>query len=174
MKPIVLSLLLVLGVLLGFAWMNGDVGNLGIKKATVAERVLYFEPTVDVEFEKEKEINLMINNSRAPVVGFKVEIQYDIKTTKVLGFEINKEVFDSLISSNIDENAGKVSIIANRKKNFEGLVGGVQKLATIRVLGIKKGTLRLGSEGLPKVTVFEAGKQVESVFQMQEFKVGIK
>lgn len=174
MKPLIIAFVVLFGTLLGVAWMNGRFGNGVIQKNNVVgEKTLYFEPEIVLEVGKEGEINLMGNYSGAPITGFNVEFVYDSTLVKVEGITINDN-FNKLITSNIDQNFGKVSIKASSGFATGTLNSGAQKLATIKMSGLKKGGMMITGGRRPEVTIFENGKNVEGDFTVKAFKVGVK
>jgi len=174
MKPLIIAFVVLFGTLVGVAWMNGRFGNSVTPKNNVAgEKSLYFEPEVVLEVGKEGEINLMGNYSGAPITAFNMEFVYDSTLVKVEGIAINDN-FNKLISSNIDQNFGKVLIKASSGYATGTLKSGVQKLATIKMSGIKKGGMMITGGRRPEVTIFENGKNVEGDFTVKTFKVSVK
>lgn len=170
----ILAFIVVLGVLFGFAWMNGRFGNTTVQKKDVLdEKVLYFEPEVVLEVGKMGEISLMGKYSGAPITGFSVELGYDSTLVKVEKIILGGN-YDKLIESNIDENYGKIRIKAKSNYATGTIDRGLQKLATIQMTGLKKGVMVITNILRPEVTIFENGKNVEDDFTMRSFRVEVK
>ncbi len=175
MKPLILPFLLLVAVLLGFGWMNGRFGNTDfLPKKTLREKTLFFESKVDLEMGKEGEMDLMANYGSAPVTGFKIELVYDPTVIKISGLTVNRDVFNKLIESSTDQNFGKVKIEAMSNFAAGTLKTGVQKLATIKMTGLKKGGMVITGGRRPEVTIWERGNLVEGDFEIQGFKVSVK
>jgi len=175
MKPVILSFVLLLAVLLGFAWMNGKFGNTAfVAKKSLDEKSLYFDPALILEVGMEGDVNLMANYSGAPVTGFKIEFVYDPTVADVTGILLNKDVFDTLVEGSVDKNFGKVKLEATSNLAAGTVKSGVQKLATIKMLGLKKGGMIITGGRRPEVTIWEGGELIEGDFQMQGFKVSVK
>lgn len=130
MKPVILSFVLLLGVMLGYAWMNSRYSSI---------RTLYFSPQITLGVGKTGVVNLMVNDFLKPVTEFRAEFAYDPAILKIEKVEINGEIFDKLIENNVDQFAGKVIIQASSSQSVANLKRGEQKLATITMRGIKKG-----------------------------------
>lgn len=146
MKPVILSFVLLLGVMLGYAWMNSRYSSI---------RTLYFSPQITLGVGKTGEVNLMVNDFLSPVTEFRAEFAYDPAILKIEKVEINGEIFDKLIENSVDQFAGKVIIQASSSRLVTNLKKGEQKLAIITMRGIKKGE-----------TSFKGG--------VREFKVEVK
>lgn len=174
MKPLIVAFVVLIGVLVGVAWMNGRFGNTSIHgNKEVGQRVLYLEGG-EVEVGKQGEINLMGNLDGIPITGFDIELVYDSTVVQVDGLTLNDKVFDKLIDSSIDPDFGKIRIKASSGYAVGTIETGSQKLVTIKLTGLKKGGMIITSGRRPEVTVFEGGKMVEGDFIVQSFKVGVK
>lgn len=174
MKPLIIAFVVLLVVLLGVYWMDGRFGNNVVSKvATIEEKMLYFEPEISLTTGGQGELNLMANYSGAAVTGFNIEFGYDSTVIKIDGVSVDGN-FNKQMSSNIDQNFGKVSIKANTGFAPGALRSGMQKLATIQLSGLKKGGTIMTSVRRSEVSIWENGQNVEGNFTMKPFKVTVK
>ena len=174
MKPVILSFVLLVAVLLGFAWMNGRFGVGLTTTRTIGEKVLYFNPEITLEVGKEGSVDLMANYTGAPVAKFYVQFSYDPTILKIDGVDVNNSVFGNLVENSVDPQFGTVVLRAESRLALGTLDTGKQKLATIKMSGLKKGGTVISGSRRPEVTIWENGKLVEGDFQMQTFKVNVK
>jgi hypothetical protein len=174
MKPLIIAFVVLLGVLVGVAWMNGRFGNTLIQKnKVIGQRVLYTEET-EIGVEKQSEISLMGNLDSIPITGFDIELVYDSTVVRVDGVTLNDKVFDQLIDSSIDPDFGKIRIKASSGYAAGTIKTGTQQLVTIKMTGLKKGGMVITSGRRPEVTIWENGKMIEGDFTFRSSKVSVK
>ena len=130
MKPVILAFVLLLGVMLGYAWMNSRYSSI---------RTLYFSPQITLGVGKTGVVNLMVNDYLKPVSEFRADFVYDPAILIIEKVEINGEIFDKLTENSVDQFAGKVTIEARSSQLVANLKKGEQKLATITMRGLKRG-----------------------------------
>ena len=175
MKPVILSFILLIGVMLAVAWMNGRFGtNLNGKNKEISENSLYFEPETSLTVGGNGEINLMAKNTASPITSFWINFNFDSPIVKVDSITVNKDVFDVVDTIELNQTMGIVTIRAKSNLSAANLKTGIQKLATLKIEGLKKGTSTFVGVRRPEVTIFENGKSTPGNFQMVPFRVGVK
>lgn len=153
--------------------MEGKFGNTGLYKSKeVAEKSLYISPETTLVLGTEGEINLMARDNNRAVNSYWVYLTFDSSILKVTGLMVNKEVFEVVEESSVNQNLGL--IILKVKTNKIKLSVGDQKLATIKVEGLKKGTAVMSNSRKSEVTTILDGNQINDNFQFVTFRLGIK
>jgi len=171
MKQVLITLAVLVAVMVGYYWLNSR----GIVKKNVEtvilEKQIYFQATDKMVTNEEATLPLMAKYSNGVIVSYAVDFSYDLAMIKIIGVEVNKDIFDKKAEVKIDENFGKVTIVAENSKERNKLVSGEVKLATIKLKGLKKGTTMIYLSRRPETGILESGKVVEGNFQMPNFKV---
>lgn len=173
MKPVLLALGGLLLVMFGFAWMNGKTGIKPPNLQSAGEKQIFWEPEGKMETGKEKEFVVKANYSGGAVISYNLEFQYDSTIAKVSEVKANEDVFDQVVVEEADENFGKIRIQAKTSQLGVVLPDGVVVLATVKMSGLKKGSMIMSSGRRPEIEIWEKGKTGEGDFQFSGFKVSV-
>lgn len=174
MKPVIFAFLALVAVIFGVGWMDGRFGNKPLSVNKVGgEKVLYFD-NANLEVGKEMEIGLLGEYGTAPITSYWVEFGYDPSFVKMSQVMVDSTVFGSKVETEIDDSFGRVKIVVTNDKNIKSSKTGIQKLATIKMVGLKKGKTVLAGGRRPEVTVFENNRYMPSDFRLNTFVMVIR
>lgn len=171
MKQVLLALGLLLLTMAVYYW----AGNRFVpKKANISaspEKQILFEVPENILVETEKEIKLKAKHEKGKIVSFLLNLNYKPEEVKILSTEVNKEVFNSGIEVQIDENLGKIILSGRYEGEKETLINEEVNLATIKIRGLKRGETTISVEKTPVIEVWDGEKITEESFQLLDFKL---
>lgn len=171
MKEVLITLGVLLLVMFGFYWVNNRYVTEKKEVVVVLDKEIFFKAPENMKSGTETEIVLKAKSENLKVASFSIDFSYDPGLVKIVNVEVNNKIFDKVASVKIEENLGKVIMEARSGKTESSLSSGEVDLATIKVVGARKGGTMIYSSKRPEVGVFESGKIVEGNFQMPNFKV---
>lgn len=171
MKQVLLTLGLLLIAMVAFYWVSNRYKVNNEVKTQIVDKEIYFEIPESLIAETETEIKLKAKHENGILVSYTINFNYDPTSMKVIGVEVNKDIFDKKAEVKIDEGFGKVSIVGVNSKNRDMLTSGEILLATVKIKGLKKGAAMIYASRRPEVGILDGGKVFEGNFQMPNFKL---
>lgn len=171
MKQVLITLGILLAVMLGYFWLNGRELPKKELKSLDTEKQLFFVFPENVTAGQDIEVPLKAKYTKGVVTSFEVGFNYDVTMMKILGAEINGDVFGKNGEVKIDENFGKVSLAGEGVKDNNDSPNGEVVLATLKLKGLKKGSTMVYSSSRPQVRVISTGEEEDGNFVMPSFKV---
>lgn len=171
MKEVLVTLGVLLLVMFGFYWVNNRYVTEKKEIVVVLDKEIFFKAPENMKSGTETEIVLKAKSENLKVASFSIDFSYDPGLVKIVNVEVNNKIFDKVASVKIEESLGKVIMEAKSGKAESLLSNGEVDLATIKVVGARKGGTMIYSSKRPEVGVFESAKIVEGNFQMPNFKV---
>jgi len=171
MKQVLLALGLLLLTMVVYYWAgNRFVPKKGELLVSTGKEIL-FEAPEDILVDTEKEIKLKAKHEKGKIVSFLINLSYKPDEIKILSAEINREVFNSGVEVQIDENLGKIMLRGRYEGEKEMLINEEIKLAIIKIKGIKKGETTVLVEKTPMIEVWDGEKITEESFELLDFKL---
>jgi len=171
MKQVLLALGLLLLTMVVYYWAgNRFVPKKGELLVSTGKEIL-FEAPEDILVDTEKEIKLKAKHEKGKIVSFLINLSYKPDEIKILSAEINREVFNSGVEVQIDENLGKIILSGRYEGEKETLINEEVNLATIKIRGLKRGETTISVEKTPVIEVWDGEKITEESFQLLDFKL---
>lgn len=171
MKQVFLALGLLLIVMLAYYWANNRLGPNKGNILTGVNKEIYFEVPENVVVDTESEIKLKAKHERGKIVSFWLNLNFKPEEVRILNVEVNREVFNSGVEVEIDENTGKIMIKGSYEGEKETLVNEEVNLATIKIKGVKKGETIISASEIPIIEVWDGEKITEESFELPDFKL---
>lgn len=175
MKPLIWAFVILIVVLLGVGWMEGRFGNsIVLKNKEILDKTLYLTSDTVFGVGKESDISLMAKNMLGVVKSYWIYITFDPSLVKVTGLLVDRDVFDVIEENTVNSNLGLIILKAKSSKKISETISVDQRLATIKVEGLKKGWVVFNNSRKSEVGNFVDGNLIEDNFEFRVFRVEIK